>query len=410
MNLANNYLLAVNGGSSSIKLGVFENTNSPSRVLSASIERIGLSDSRLKITDHLTNIQETLSVKAPDHKTATQYLIELINKHHFTDTVEALGHRIVCGGQEYIKHEPITANLIAKLRQMSPFDPEHLPAELAIIDIFKEKFPNALQMACFDTVFHQQIPRIAKIIPIPRRFEKKGIQRFGFHGLSYTFLMTEFEKLVGSKTAQGKIILCHLGNGASLAAVDKGQCIDTTMGFSPTSGLVMSTRSGDLDPELIWFLTQTEGMTASEFHNMVNHESGLLGVSETSSDIRDLLKLENSDTRAAEAVALFCYQIKKWIGAFSAALGGVDSLIFSGGIGENSPEIRKRVCDGLKYLGIELIEARNLSNEGLISIETAPVTVRIIHTDEELMIAKATQQHLKDLQYQGKPYERTFIF
>jgi acetate kinase len=275
------------------------------------------------------------------------------------------------------------------LRSISAFDPEHLPAEIALMEILAAKFPDTPQIACFDTAFHSAMPRVAKLLPIPRRYEAKGVQRYGFHGLSYEYLMTQ-------PRMNGRVILAHLGNGASLAAVRDGQSIDTSMAFTPAAGLPMSTRSGDLDPGLVGFLAQTEQMTAEQFHSMINWQSGLLGVSETSSDMRDLLAREANDRRAAEAVALFCYQAKKWIGAFAAALGGLDTLVFTGGIGQNDPVIRARICDGLGFLGIELDRQQNATNAEQISGKGSRVAVRVIRTDEELTIAKSVCCFLKE--------------
>ena len=233
------------------------------------------------------------------------------------------------------------------------------------------------------------MPRVAKMLPIPRRYEAQGVQRYGFHGLSYAYLMQELERVAGEQAANGRIILAHLGNGASLAAVRDGKSIDTSMGFTPTAGLVMSTRSGDIDPGLISFLWRSEQMTAAQFDKMINYESGLLGVSETSSDMRDLLDCEMQDVRAAEAVALFCYQTKKWIGAYTAALGGLDTLVFAGGIGEHAPVIRARICAGLEFLGINLEENQNAANESVISTKASRVAVRVIHTAKKLTIARS---------------------
>jgi acetate kinase len=228
---------------------------------------------------------------------------------------------------------------------------------------------------------------VAQLLPIPRRYEAQGVRRYGFHGLSYAFLMEELARLAGREAAQGRVILGHLGNGASLAAVRDGKSVDTSMSFTPTAGVPMSTRSGDLDPGLIWYLARTEKMSAKHFNEMVNFQSGLVGISETSSDMRDLLECEAQDVRAAEAVALFCYQVKKWVGAFAAALGGLDTLVFAGGIGEKAPVVRARICDGLEFLGIELEEKRNVANAGVISAAVGRVAVRVIHTDEEWLIA-----------------------
>jgi acetate kinase len=269
-------------------------------------------------------------------------------------------------------------------------DPEHLPVEILLIEACQKRFPNLPQVACFDTAFHHDMPRVAQILPIPRRYEALGVRRYGFHGLSYAFLM---EHLDEGAAAQGKVILAHLGNGASLAAVRDGKSMDTSMGFTPAAGVPMGTRSGDLDPGLVGYLARTEGIDAVRFNEMVNFQSGLLGVSETSSDMRDLLEHEAQDARAADAVALFCYQVKKWIGAFAAALGGLDTLVFAGGIGENAPVIRARICEGMEFLGIELDQTRNTGNEDTIS--TGRASVRVIHTDEELMIARSVCRILR---------------
>jgi acetate kinase len=257
-----------------------------------------------------------------------------------------------------------------------------------------ERHPALPQVACFDTAFHGTMPRVARTLPIPRRLEAKGVRRYGFHGLSYSFLMEELRRVAGARASRGRVILAHLGNGASMAAVRKGGSIDTTMGFTPAAGLVMSTRSGDLDPGIVGFLARTEGMTAPEFQKMVNRDSGLLGVSGTSSDMRDLLGRESRDIRAAEAVALFCYQARKWIGAYAAALGGLDTLVFSGGIGENSPAVRARICRGLGFLGVALDARRNAANAPVISRPAGRVAVRVIRTDEELMIARSVMRTL----------------
>jgi acetate kinase len=278
--------------------------------------------------------------------------------------------------------------MVEDLHQLLPFDPEHLPEEILLTEAFHRRFPDLVQVACFDTAFHHNLPRVAQLLPIPRRYEAQGVRRYGFHGLSYAFLMEELARLAGPQAARGRVVLAHLGNGASLAAVYKGKSMDTSMGLTPTAGVPMSTRSGDLDPGLVWYLARTEKITPKKFNEMVNFQSGLLGVSETSSDMHDLLEHESEDVRAAEAVALFCYQVKKWIGAFAAALGGLDTLVFAGGIGENAPVVRARICDGLGFLGIELERKQNKAGSAVISAKASRVAVRIIHTDEEWMIAK----------------------
>ena len=279
--------------------------------------------------------------------------------------------------------------MLDQLRRIAPLDPEHLPGEIALIEAITSAIPGLPQVACFDTAFHRDLPRPAQIVPIPRRYWGLGVRRYGFHGLSYSFLMQELARISAPAEARGRVVLAHLGSGASLAAVRDGRCLETTMGFTPASGLVMGSRCGDLDPGLVAFLARAEGMTPERFHHMVNHESGLLGVSETSADVRDLLARAADDVRAAEAIDLFCYRVRSAIGALSAALGGLDSLVFSGGIGENSAEVRRRTCEGLEFLGITLDPQRNAAGAALISTDASPARVRVIRTDEESVIARA---------------------
>jgi acetate kinase len=381
-------ILTINGGSSSIKLALFEVDGSLRRILEGKIERIGLPEAIFTVKG--LNKAENFSreVAAPDHMAAVAVLMDWIEEQIGCEALAAVGHRVVHGGPKYREPQRITKEMMEELRDLEPFDPEHLPEEILLAEAFHRRFPDLLQVACFDTAFHRDMPRVARILPIPRRYDRKGVQRYGFHGLSYSFLMEELERLAGPKAVRGRVILAHLGNGASLAAVQDGKPIDTSMGLTPTAGIPMSTRSGDLDPGITWFLARTEKMSAKKFNEMVNFQSGLLGVSETSSDMRDLLSGEKEDSRAAEAVALFCYQVKKWIGAFTAVLGGLDTLIFTGGIGENAPAVRARICDGLEFLGIELEENQNAANAGVISAGDSRVAVRVIRTDEEVMIAK----------------------
>jgi acetate kinase len=381
-------ILTINGGSSSIKLALFEADYSLRRILEGRIERIKLPEATFTVKG--LNKAENFSrkVTAPDHTAAVAVLMDWIEERFEHGSLAVVGHRVVHGGPKYSEPQQITKEMMQELHDLEPFDPEHLPEEILLAEAFHRRFPDLMQVACFDTAFHHDMPRVARILPIPRRYDMKGVQRYGFHGLSYSFLMEELERLAGPKAVRGRVILAHLGNGASLAAVQDGKPIDTSMGLTPTAGIPMSTRSGDLDPGIIWYLARTEKMSAKQFNEMVNFQSGLLGVSETSSDMRDLLSREKKDHRAAEAVALFCYQVKKWIGAFAAALCGLDTLVFTGGIGENAPAVRARICDGLGFLGIELEEKKNAANAGVISAGASRVTVRVIRTDEEVMIAK----------------------
>jgi acetate kinase len=381
-------VLTINGGSSSIKFALFEVSNTLKRVLEGSIERIGLSDAILRVKSLNPVDRFSRPVKAPDHTVAVELLMDWIEERGDQGVLAAVGHRVVHGGPKYSEPQCITAEMIAELRRLSSFDPQHLPEEILLTEAFQRRFPDLNQVACFDTTFHHDLPRVAQLLAIPRRYEAQGIRRYGFHGLSYEFLMEELARLGDPAAIKGRVILAHLGNGASLAAVRDGKSIDTSMGFTPTAGVTMSTRSGDLDPGLVWFLARSEQMSAKQFNEMVNFQSGLLGISETSSDMRDLLECEAHDVRAAEAVALFCYQIKKRIGAYAAALGGLDTLVFSGGIGENAPVIRSRICDELEFLGIEIGVKQNAANEVAISTASSRVAVHVIHTDEEQMIAR----------------------
>lgn len=389
MKSASPRILTINGGSSSIKFALFECGDSFERILEGEIARIGLQESvlRMKGPDRADNLERM--VTAPDHAAAVEILMDGIESRSGHEALAAVGHRVVHGGPDYGQPQLITEEMIAELRRLSPLDPEHMPEEILLIEALHHRFPDLPQVACFDTAFHHDLPRVSRQLPIPRRYEAQGVRRYGFHGLSYAFLMEELARVAGAEAAQGRIILAHLGNGASLAAVREGKPVDTSMSFTPTAGLVMSTRSGDLDPGLAYFFSRTEQMTAAEFHHMVNHKSGLLGISERSSDMRDLLEHETQDVRAAEAVALFCYQAKKWIGAYAAALGGLDTLVFAGGIGENAPVIRARICGGMEFLGIEIAAAQNTANESVISATAGRVAVRVMHTDEEQMIARA---------------------
>ena len=289
MEPANARILTINGGSSSIKFALFEAGDSLQRILEGEIERIGLPETTLRVKG--VNPADNFSrlVTAPDHTMAVGALMAWIEERSGRDALTAVGHRVVHGGPKYSKPQQITAKMVEELHQLSPIDPEHLPLEIEVIEAFRQRYSTLPQVACFDTAFHRTMPRVASLLPIPRRYEAVGVRRYGFHGLSYEFLMEELARLGDPAAAKGRVILAHLGNGASLAAVRDGKSIDTSMGFTPTAGLVMSSRSGDLDPGLVSYLARTEQMSATQFQEMVNYASGLLGVSETSSDMRDLL-------------------------------------------------------------------------------------------------------------------------
>jgi acetate kinase len=380
-------VLTINRGSSSVKFALYH-TGEPLKLIQyGSVDRIGLPDTNLTFSNSKGNQKGNLILKSSDTRSTSNFLIDWLEEQNGFSSVRAVGHRVV-HGMHHTQPELITNELLDELHSITPYDPDHLPGEIELIEAFRRRHPKLTQVACFDTAFHSSMPRVAKLLPIPRRFDAKGIRRYGFHGLSYTYLMEKLSHVEGTNVANGRVILAHLGNGASLVAVREGKSIDTSMGFTPAGGLTMGTRPGDLDPGVAWYLMRSENLTPKEFSNLINHDSGLLGISETSSDMQDLLAKESADARAAEAVALFCYQAKKWIGAFTAALGGLDTLVFSGGIGENSPAVRSRICEGLGFLGIELEEKRNMANATVISKDNGRTAVRVIHTDEELMMAR----------------------
>ena len=290
-------VLTINGGSSSIRFAVYEAGETLRRRLDGKIDRIGLTGTSLIVNEPAgTTRRPPAALPAADHRTAVAFLLDWLETQPIFASVKAVGHRVV-HGMKHSEPERVTPKLLAELHRITPYAPDHLPREIALIEAFRRRHPKLPQVACFDTAFHRTLPRVAKLLPIPRRYIARGVERYGFHGLSYAYLMEELGRLDPAAT-QGRVILAHLGNGASLAAVRNGKSIDTSMGFTPTAGLVMSTRTGDLDPGLVYYLARAEGMTAAQFQHMVNHESGLLGVSGTSPDVRDLLARERKDVRA----------------------------------------------------------------------------------------------------------------
>jgi acetate kinase len=382
------YILAVNAGSSSVKAVVYETCEQIRAICQCTIENIGQTDVVFK-TKSSTNIDESSKLlEVKNHTDAIATIINWLNQQLNTNEIVAVGHRIVHGGPQYFKPQLITDKVVEDWRAFSSYDPDHLPNSIQLIKKLNSLFPNLPQVACFDTAFSHDLPRVAQILPIPRKYEKEGLRRYGFHGLSYTYLLSKLRETDGDQTANGRIILAHLGSGSSLTATLNGKPLDTTMGLTPASGIPMSTRSGDLDPGIAWYLHHKDGLGIAEFNDMVNRLSGLLGVSETSADMKTLLQHEETDVRAAEAVDLFCYQTKKAIGSLAAVLGGVDMVVFSGGIGEKAPLIRSRICEGLGFLGLELDEDDNNSNASEISAHGSRVRVRIMHTDEERIIAE----------------------
>jgi acetate kinase len=381
-------ILTINGGSSSIKFALFSAASPLRRMFCGQVERIGMPVALLTVTRENSTELDKHPIAATTLHDGIQSVIAYLRQRIGKSVISAIGHRIVKGGAHLIDNQLITAEVIAELRRMQPLDLDHLPREIALIDGFREAFPGIPQIACFDTAFHKNLPRIAQILPIPRRYLNAGIRRFGFHGLSYTYLMSQLAVVAGEAIAKGRVILAHLGSGASMAAVHNGKPIDTTMAFTPTSGLMMSTRPGDLDPGLLVYLMKDQKLSADDMDKFISHQCGLIGVSETSSDMRDLLRARGSDPRAAEAVRLFCYQAKKHLCVLTSTPGGLNTIVFAGGIGERAPDVRAGICEGLDFLGLKLDSSKNVRGCDVISSDESRVTVRIIPTDEELVIAR----------------------
>jgi len=384
-------LMVLNAGSSSIKFAVFDlaiDTDPPPRLCSGSLSGIGASG-QLKIES--AGRTDTNDIAAPTHASAIASLLEALRSHASFQNLQGIGHRIVHGGPEHYHPQPVDPKLLTYLRTIIPFAPEHLPQAIALIEAISQQFPSAPQFVCFDTAFHHDLPVVARTLPLPRRYQAMGVRRYGFHGLSYEYLMRTLAR-VGED--RGRVILAHLGNGASMAAVHDGKPIDTTMGMTPAGGLVMGSRTGDIDPGITRFLQLQEKLTPDQFNRLVNHESGMRGVSEVTSDMRQLVASQQQDMRAAEAVELFCYSARKWIGALFAALGGLDTLVFSGGIGEHQAEVRQRICQNLDAIGINIDPDLNAADAAIISGRESRVKVRVIATDEESTIFHAVKNLL----------------
>ena len=394
MTEAQSCILSLNGGSSSIKFSFYRISKGLTPILFGEIENAGEGHAEFNYTHASTGIKTKEQIDHTGDESPVDYLIDWLEKQDIFKSVKAIGHRIVFG-MDHTEPQLITDRLLDEFAQWVTYDPSHMPGSIALIKKLISKYPELPQIACFDTSFHAPMPAMANIIPIPRRFYKMGIRRYGFHGLSYHYLTDELARISGQAPANSRVIIAHLGNGASLAAIKDGHSIDTSMGFTPAGGITMSTRSGDIDPGIAEYLMQREKLTPRDFFQLMNNESGMLGISETSGDMRTLQQSANTDHRSAEAIGVFCYQVKKCIGSFAAALGGLDTLIFSGGIGENAVDVRTMICKGLGFLGIELDDKKNTNNEPVISGETSRVIVRMMRTDEQWMIAKLTCSVMK---------------
>lgn len=380
-------ILTINAGSSSLKAAFYDMDRAEQLILAVQVERIGQSGSRMRIIDDggVSLLDRTFDLDT--HDAAARAFLGWVHHEQPEIAPNAVGHRIVHGGRAHRAPHLLTADVQADLQRLVPLDPDHLPQALAVIRVTAEVYPTIPQAVCFDTAFHRSMPRVAQMYPLPPRLAESGVIRYGFHGLSCEFIVHALQA-INAREAQGRLIIAHLGNGASVTAVRRGVSVDTTMGFTPTGGIMMGTRSGDLDPGVLVHLLEAQGTSAAALNRLVNHEAGLLGVSGLSGDMRDLLSEGSSDRRAADAVTLFCYLARKSVGALVAALGGLDTLIFTAGIGEHAAPVRERICRGLEFFGVELDAARNARHAPIISRDGSRVVVRVMKTDEELMIAR----------------------
>ena len=384
-------ILVLNVGSSTLKFGVFPLLGGDDPLLRGAVEYAGPKAGQLHITDSAGRSESRqLNV---DRASAPAQLIHHLEQHYSLASIRAVGHRLVHGGPRLVTPVRIDASVRAILEDVIPLAPDHLPTELRAIDEVSRISSSLVQIACFDTAFHKGMPTVARIFGLPRRLSNSGVVRYGFHGLSYEYVTSEL-RLRGEMPR--RTIAAHLGNGASLVALRDGISIDTSMGMTPAGGIAMSTRSGDLDPGVILYLLRSRNFSTTDLDKAVNRDGGLLGISELSSDVRALLTARSTDTRAADAIDVFCYQVKKCIGSFAAALGGLDALVFSGGIGEHSPEVRAQICREMEFLGIAIDPALNDANAPVISAEHSAVQIRIVNTREEVMIARHVRAVLAD--------------
>src|SRR5438270_2763607 len=378
-------ILCLNGGSSSLKFAVYRlNGAAEERTFSGAVEAIGAEGGRAWLHAGDKVLSEQCG-PFPDHAEAVKMMFAALQAQGVTE-LAAAGHRVVHGGPKFTVPRLIDEELKAGLKELIPFAPLHLPSQVAMIEAVEAHFPDLWQVACFDTAFHSRMPEVAQRFALPQKLWEHGIRRYGFHGLSYEYVVSKVGPALGQRA-----IIAHLGNGASMAALKDGLSMDTSMCLTPTGGFMMGTRSGDLDPGVLIYLMKA-GYSADRLEDLVEHEAGLLGVSGQSSDMKILLEKSQIDKAAGLAVEMFAYQVRKFIGAYAAVLNGLDTLVFTGGIGERAVEVRVKVCLGLEYLGIALDTEANDRNAEMISLPASKCTVRVIQTDEDLMIVRHTRE------------------
>ena len=392
-------ILTINCGSSTLKFELFETADGERSIARGVVDRIeGHGSVELIRGSGKSTVR---SIAAADHGEATLQAIRLLDSSALLGGLKAVGHRVVHGGERFSRSVLLDAGAEEAIEELTELAPLHngpaLAAIRAVRDALGSKMP---QVAAFDTAFHTRMPRVARLFALPRSLAGEGVLRYGFHGLSYEYIMGELRAL-DPEAAAGRVVIAHLGNGASMVAVRGGVGVDTTMGFTPAGGLAMGTRSGDLDPGVLLYLLEEKELSPLEVDELVNRRAGLLGLSETTADMRDLLSREPDDARATEAVALFCYQAKKFVGALVAALGGLDTLVFTGGIGEHAAPVRWRICEGLELFGLRLDVPRNAEHASVVSRDGSPVTVRVIPTYENLMIARHTRELVRSTTKEG---------
>ena len=380
-------LLVINPGSSSVKAMAYDESELEKALNSVSIEGIGTGQATL-LPGSVFDENTIQHVDAPDYITAVKLIREWLEGKMGESVISVIGYRIVHGGERYKQPTKIDSEVIEYLRSITSFAPNHMPGAIDCVEAFRAVYPEVAHVACFDTAFFSDMPKVNQTLPIPKSISEEGVRRYGFHGLSYEYLLESFQDHEGEVAARGRVILAHMGNGVSLTACHNGQPVDTTMGFTPVSGVPMSTRTGDIEPGVIFYLMREKGMAVEEISDMVTKKSGLLGISDDTSDMYHLLQHQHENESSALAVEYFCYEIKKQIGAYIAALGGVDSIIFAGGIGERSDEIRARVLEGLGFIGVVIDPERNKRNARLISGDDSSVGVHVIPTHEDIIIAK----------------------
>jgi acetate kinase len=386
-------IAVVNIGSSSLKFALFDagsRTRPIPRLASGKIDRVGLSGGTLAIFNGSGSPVTRRRAGTQDQAAAVRQFLAWVDASPYRERLAAVGHRIVHGGRSLVEPQRVTPRMLRGLRTLAPLDPDHLPAEIEGIRLVARRHPDLPQVACFDTAFHRTMPPVAQRYALPRRWEEEGVLRYGFHGLSCEHVVASLAAGRERGGFPARLVVAHLGNGCSLTAIRDGRSVDTTMGFTPTGGLVMGTRPGDLDPEVVLYLAERSGQTPVQLGRFLNHSAGLLGVSGTTGDMRDLVRRAPKERRAREAVDLFCYQAQKFLGAMTSVLGGLDMLVFTGGIGENSPEVRRRISAGVEHLGLRIDARRNDRNRPVISTQNSRVAVRIVPADEEQVIATHT--------------------